>query len=81
MRRRMDLQVDQHVQVQILCPTNQEAQGLKKREAYLKTEVRATRIEILSITEKGTLKPELEEIWTIDRKTYKMGMRATKGKG
>jgi len=80
MRRRMDLQVDRFVEVYIVCPTNDELQGLKRRQTYIKEEVRATHLELKSTTEKPIVKAELEEIWTINGKTYGMGMGLAKGK-
>jgi isoleucyl-tRNA synthetase len=80
MRRRMDLPVDRFVEVYVVCPTKGEANGLKRRHPYIQEEVRARHLELKSATEKPTIKAELEEIWTINGKTYKMGMRLAKGK-
>ncbi len=80
MRRRMDLLVDRFVEVYIMCPTREEVQGLRSRQAYIEEEVRAARLELKSMTEKPAVKAELEETWTISGKSYKMGMRLAKGK-
>ena len=80
MRRRMDLPVDRFVEAYIICPTTDEVQGLKKKQAYIKEEVRATQLELRPATEKALVKAELEETWAIEGKTYKMGMRLKKGK-
>jgi len=80
MRRRMDLLVDRFVEVYIMCPTREEVQGLRSRQAYIEEEVRAARLELKSMTEKPAVKAEFEETWTISGKSYKMGMRLAKGK-
>jgi len=80
MRRRMDLPVDGFVYVYVICPTKDDVNGLKKRQTYIKEEVRATRLDIKPKSEKVTVKAEREEKWTIGGRTFRMGMSLKKGK-
>jgi len=75
MRRQMDLSVDAFIRVSVRCPQARFKNWLRQHEEYLKDEVRARDVEVLTLPDELPSGDYFKKSWNIGGSSFDIGVR------